>query len=136
MKKIVFSGKKLSPWFSGIMMMISLTITGCTSISAPTTNSQQVLHVSVSELSQYWIVKDGVLDWSVLFQDQEITGDFTANFVINSLGEIQLLDLTQISDSLKTDELKLVNFSRQSFIATKGNYSNQPVSVTARVILN
>ena len=132
----MFSGKKLSPWLNGIIIMISLTITGCTSILAPTTHSQQVLHVSVSELGQYWIVKDGVMDWSVLFQDQVITGDFTANFAINSQGEIQLMELTQISGSLKTDELKLESFSRQSFIATKGNYSNQPVSVTARVILN
>ncbi|AQS38368.1 hypothetical protein Sps_03226 [Shewanella psychrophila] len=130
------SGKNLSHWLKSILVSVTVLLTGCSCLSTPVSKPSQTLHVSVSELSQYWIVKDGVLDWSMLFQDQIITGDFTAKFTINSQGEIQLMDLMQISASFKADELQLEIFSRQSFIATKDNYSSQAVSVTARVMLN
>lgn len=130
------TGNDFSHRLAATLVSIALLLTACGNLPLLMTSKPQTVHVSVTELSQYWIVKDGVLDWSVLFQNQASTGYFTADFVINSQGEIQLMDLTQVSDSLKIDALKFDSFSRQRFIATKGNYSNQPVSVTARIVLD
>ncbi|BAJ03926.1 hypothetical protein [Shewanella violacea] len=130
------SGKNFSLRLRSILVCIAILLTGCSSLSAPISNSSQVLHVSVTELSQYWIVKGGALDWSILFPEQTVTSDFTANLVINSQGKIQLIDLTQQSGSFKIDEHKLDVFSRQSFIPTKNNHTNQAVSVTVEIIQN
>ncbi len=136
MRTLINSGQNTAKHLSFFAIILcSLLTTGCASLGSSIGN-QVEKQVSVSDLSRYWIVKEGVLDWSILFDEQDISGDFTANFKINSLGEIQHIDLTDISESLKTETIKMESFSRQSFISAKSNYSNQPVSVTARVELN
>lgn len=135
MNNTAFLGQYFTRKLSCLILFSTLFLTGCASLES-SEHAQTDKRVNASELGQYWIVKDGTLDWSVLFEEQDIPGDFTVNFKINSLGGIQDIDLTAVSDSLKTNTIKIESFTRQSFIPTKGNYSNQPVSVTARVVLN
>lgn len=120
---------------SSFLLLSAILLMGCSSMDRSyfsTTDKQ----VTASELGQYWIVKDGILDWSELFEEQDASGDFTASFKINDQGEIQQITLTDISDSLKNSAINVEPFSRQCFISAKDNYSNQPVSVTARIELN
>ncbi|WP_394391092.1 hypothetical protein [Shewanella woodyi] len=106
---------------------LSLILCGCANLVQTHRDIQS--NIDVTELGLYWVVKDGVLDWSV-FSDDEVQHSFTAQFTINSEGKIEELILSGKQTGFNPSESQIAEFSKQEFNATTANYEKQAVTVS------
>ncbi|RTR30123.1 hypothetical protein [Shewanella atlantica] len=126
--------KPVSQRVSSIMLIAFIAlISGCSTLSQPLTSSSKELKVNATELGKYWLVENGVLDWSALLNGNNNESSFSATFTINTQGQIENLNLEKIAGDFKADQQMHADFSKQTFIATKTNYLRQAVTITAQI---
>ncbi|ACA84706.1 hypothetical protein [Shewanella woodyi] len=106
---------------------LSLVLCGCANLVHTQKDTQS--NIDVTELGLYWVVKDGVLDWSV-FSDDEVQHSFTAQFTINPEGKIEALKLSENQAGFNPSESQIAEFPKQEFNATTANYEKQAVTVS------
>ncbi|MEC4727410.1 hypothetical protein HWQ46_17840 [Shewanella sp. D64] len=126
--------KQTSMRTPAILLVALITlVSGCSNNSQPFVSSSNELKVNITELGKYWLVKDGVLDWSSLLNEHNNRSSFTATFTINHDGQIENLHLDKVIGNFKVDQQMYADFSKQTFMATKMNHRHQAVSITAQI---
>ena len=126
--------KQTSMRTSAILLVTLITlISGCSNNSQSFSYTEKSLKININELGKYWLVKDGVLDWSPILTEYNNRSSFTATFTINPNGQIENLHLGKVLGNFMADEQMYAEFSKQTFIATRTNHRHQAVTIIAQV---
>ncbi len=92
-----------------------------------------IIEVSPTQLSHYWVVKDSALDWGTLRDKLPDHNYATVSFDINSQGKIEHIDIDELEDNQQAYEEVIKKLSQQTFYATTSNINARPVRFQAKI---
>lgn len=120
--------------FLTLSLIITL-LTGCQSYSAFDT-SDQLVKVTPTQLSKYWVVKDKAIDWTPIYTKKPDLQRVTISFEINPEGDMVNLIIDELEDNLDIHDAMLTQLSEQKFRPTTENINTQSVLVNATILPN
>lgn len=118
-----------------ILVLTALSLIGCQSYT-PFETSASPIHVSPTQLSKYWVIKDKTLDWTPIHAQQPNLDSATISFEINSQGNMVNLIIDELTNNVDIHNAVIIRLSEQKFSATVENPYAQAVMVKTTVWLN
>ena len=118
-----------------IGLLVLLSLSACS--SAPSLqSSQQILQLDSSDIAQYWVAKDKLIDWrnslpkELQSSSTASAAQYKASFVVNSSGQMTQLEVINSVTGELLEQAALTEVSSQEFYPTVQNSALQAVRIS------
>lgn len=102
-------------------------------------SKQHIIELNSSEVAQYWVTKDKLIDWQQLLPTaidiDKQSAVYKVSFVINTDGQMSQVSMKNTANNHKVTTEQLRGVNDYQFYATTQNITRQAVRVNATVKL-
>lgn len=125
--KTIFYGRNRSFLLKTALLLVAGCLSGCQ------TPQTQMVTVTASELSQYWVIKDKVINWDLIIQQSSNSQKIDIQFDIDRQGNMTNLEINGFN---REPNSVIAQFEAYQFTATVENFTKIPVRVNASLLFN